>query len=357
MTIKEIARICDVSVQTVSRVINGRPDVATQTRDAILKAIEESGYQPSALARSLVQRHSHTLGVIVTGLKQVGVAQMLSGITEASQDAGYALLLMEVRPSDVELSEAFRFLVSHHVDAIIVAAPQIESDPERIARSLPGVRPPLIFLSEPTARATTIGIDNYGGGRAAAAFLLGSGRRRVAHIAGPLDWHEARDRKLGWLDAHAGSGIEPGPVVAGDWSATSGKAAFDQLIKNDPSIDAVFAGNDYMALGALRAASIRGVVVPAEVAVIGFDGVQEGGEFTPSLTTISQPLRELGHLAVQEAIAHVGGDAAHAAPHNVTLPTSLVVRESAPDTHVAAPTPAPHVSGPASVNERLSIEP
>jgi LacI family transcriptional regulator len=300
VTIREIARMCGVSMQTVSRVINNRPDVSPATRQAVEAAIAAVGFQPSAVARSLVQRRSQTLGVIATGLNLVGVSQTLNGITEESQRADYALLLKELAGDEGEgVTEAIDFLVAHRVEGLIIFnPPNVDSSVSAWRSGVPAARPPIVVLkSEPSGAFSTISVDNVAGARMATEHLLALGRTRIGHIAGPASWREARDRLHGWRTALAAAGIEPGPIASGDWSSASGEAAARELLAMAPDLDGVFVANDQMALGLLHVSNERGIVVPEQIAVVGFDGLAEGAQFTPSLTTIVQPLRDLGTCA------------------------------------------------------------
>ncbi len=334
LTIKDIARLCNVSTQTVSRVLNNRPDVAPKTREAVEKAIAEMGYQPSALARSLVQQHSHMLGVITAGLRYSGVSQTLNGITEQCEASNYALLLKELPRFDVtDIVPIIDALIARHVDGIIFAAPEIGDNIKTVQSQLPGVCPPIVFLkSEPNARHLTIGTDNYGGARKAVEYLVSVGRRNVGLISGPLDWLEARQRWQGWADAltSAGESIGEQQWSIGNWSAAGGAAAIAELVKKYPSMDAVFASNDQMALAVLHYASTHGVRVPEDLAVVGFDDVAEAQYFTPSLTTVKHPLRELGMVAVQTLLSEIEGIHGKSAEEVVMLQTELVIRESTP---------------------------
>ena len=332
VTIREIAQMTGVSMQTVSRVINRRPDVSPTTRDAVEAAIAAVGFQPSAVARSLVQRRSQTLGVIATGLRLFGVAQTLNGITEASQESGYGLLLMELASEDVEgVTPAIDFLVGHRVEGLIIlAAPKIGASVSATPARSTVLRPPIVLLkSEPSTEFSTISVDNRGGAMMATRHLLALGRRRIGHIGGPPTWREARDRTDGWRSALAEAGVEPGPMASGNWSSASGVAAFTSLLARAPDLDAVFVANDQMALGLLHVAHARGIAIPESIAVIGFDGLVEGAEFTPSLTTVGQPLRELGRLAVRELLSSINEDGPIEV-RNLTLATELIARESAP---------------------------
>jgi LacI family transcriptional regulator len=332
VTIKEIARMCGVSTQTVSRVINRRPDVSPETRAAVEAAIASVGFQPSAVARSLVQRRSQTIGVVVAGLKYFGVAQTLNGITEESEASGYALLLKELASYDA--SEVFRvveFLLAHRVEGIIFVAPEMGTNIATVGAQLPASYPPIVFLkSEPSPTFSSIMIDNYGGARLATEHLIALGRRRIGHLAGPLTWSEARARQDGWRDALRDAGIDEGPVVPGNWSSASGEIAFGQLLELAPELDAVFVGNDQMALGVLRVANRRGIAIPDDLAVVGFDGLVEAAQFSPSLTTVSQPLGQLGQLAVRELLGLVDREPGHGVVRSLTLAAELIVRESAP---------------------------
>lgn len=321
-----------VSAQTVSRVINQRPDVSPETRRAVEAAIEEHGFQPSAVARSLVQRRSQMLGVIAAGLKYFGVAQTVNGIAQEAESSGYAIILKELASFDVpDIVPVVRFLHAHRVEGIIFAPPQLGANVRHVQEQLPRSTPPVVFLkAEPSSRFTSIGIDNRAAAAAATRHLVALGRRRIAHLAGPLEWREARDRRDGWMDALAEAGLELGPMAVGDWSATSGAAAFERILDADPRVDGLFAASDQMALGALHVANARGIGMPGQLAVIGFDGLPEAEQFSPSLTTIRQPLQEMGRLAVQELLAHLRADEAAERAREILLPTELVVRESAP---------------------------
>jgi LacI family transcriptional regulator len=338
VTIREVARMCGVSVQTVSRVINGRPDVSPETRAAVEAAIASVGFQPSAVARSLVQRRSNTLGVIAAGLRYVGVAQTLNGITEQSEASGYALLVKELGGFEtVDIVPVIDFLVAHRVEGIIFAAPELETNVRSIQAQLPTACPPIVFLKSTASTAhTTIGIDNHAGGRRATEHLLALGRRRIGHLSGPLEWREARDRRDGWWDALRDAAAPAGPRSEGDWSSASGAATFRQMLSVQPDLDAVFAGNDQMALGVLHVAHERGIRIPDDLAVVGFDGLPESAEFSPSLTTVEQPLGLLGRLAVDELLADIEADAGTREPRTIVLETELVVRDSAPLPPVAA---------------------
>ena len=332
VTIKEIARETGVSVQTVSRVINKRPDVSPETRALVEAAIALHGFQPSAVARSLVRRRSQMIGVIAGGLASFGVAQTLNGLAEEAEASGYSIILKELASTDVpDIVPVVEFFLAHRVEGIIVAPQHSGVNIRHVIDQLPRNSPPVVFLkADPTAALTTIGVDNAGAARLATEHLIALGRTRIAHIAGPLEWREARDRRDGWLAALQGAGIEPGPMSISPWSSEGGADAFARLHDEDPGIDGLFCASDQIALGALHVANARGIRIPEQLAVVGFDGLAESRQFTPSLTTVRQPLAELGKLAVRELVEAVDAEAGAYVARAMQLPVELIVGDSAP---------------------------
>ncbi len=334
VTIKDLARMCNVSTQTISRVINKRPDVSPETRELIESKIREIGYHPSALARSLVKQRSNTLGVIIAGLKYVGVSQTLNGITEQCEISNYALLIKELpsfnTPNIVPLIES---LISHEVEGIIFAAPDINDNIKIVQEQLPTYCPPIVFLKgRPNSQYTTISIDNYGGAKKAVDYLYSAGRNKIGFISGPLNWLESRQRKQGWEDVvrlHQGN-ISDYCWTEGNWSSASGECAAEELITKYKGMDAVFVSNDQMALGLFHYAHNHGINVPEDLAVIGFDDLTEAAYFSPALTTIKHPLRELGVLAVSTLLAHIESKAMVNRVDTIVLETELIIRDSTP---------------------------
>src|SRR5258706_2949985 len=199
-TIKEVASVAGVSIQTVSRVINERPDVSPETRKRVQDVINKLSYQPSALARSLIQQRSYTLGVVTAGLKYIGPSRTLSGIASAAEEAGYSLLLKELPSFDThDITPIFQALLSRHVDGIIWAVPEIGENRQWVNNPPSDVEVPLVYLTmEPQENISVVSIDNYLGGRMAMSHLLEQGYRRIGHISGPLDWWESRQRMAAW---------------------------------------------------------------------------------------------------------------------------------------------------------------
>jgi DNA-binding LacI/PurR family transcriptional regulator len=335
VTIKNVARAAGVSAQTVSRVINDRPDVASETRQRVQQVIKELGYRPSALARSLIQQRSFTLGVVTAGLKYIGPSRTLNGITQRVEELGYALLLKEL-PSFTagDFQTLVLSLIARHVDGIIWATSEVGDNQNWTAEILPDISVPILFLTtHQRAGIFSVSYDNYIGGYMATKHLLDEGYRHIGHITGPLDWWEARQRKAGWESALLDTGmlVEESRYQEGSWSSSSGETAIRKLLAAYPEIDAVFVANDQMALGVLQVATRQGIRVPQDLGVIGFDGIPEARYFWPPLSTVFQDQNRLGCIAVEkivEIIERLRDEKQPLEPEAIILQPELILRES-----------------------------
>jgi len=334
-TIYEVAQAAGVSRQTVSRVLNNRPDVSPATRKRVKEIIEQLGYQPSAIARSLSLKKTYTIGVVTAGLKYLGPSRTLSGITRQSDNLGYGLLLKELASfSANNVSPLLQWFQSHHVDGVIWAAPEIGDNRNWLEDLSTEINVPIIFMTmEKRESISIVAIDNYSGGKLATDHLISLGRNNIGHISGPLDWWEARERKRGWEDALSAIGTRPEDHmwVEGNWSSMNGKLAINELLDKYSEMDAVFVGNDQMALSVLQTAWEAGIKVPDDLAVIGFDGIPETGFYSPPLSTIYQNQDELGRTAVQELIRLIEeqlDDGQETMPRQITIQPELIIRES-----------------------------
>jgi LacI family transcriptional regulator len=335
VTIRDVAAAAGVSHQTVSRVINYRPDVAEETRQRVWQIIEELNYQPSAIARSLIRQRSFTIGVVTAGLELVGPSRTLSGITEQAEEMGYTLVLKELPHFDTnKIQPLLNSLVARQVDGIIWAVPEIGANRGWLEGPLPNLGTPLIFLTmQARPTVSSVSMDNYRGGRMATEHLLERGYRHIGHISGPLEWWEARQRMAGWKDAlrQAGQSVADNQWASGNWFAASGKEAIEVLLDAYPEMDALFVANDQMALGVLQVACQRGLQVPEKLGVVGFDGIPEAGYYWPPLTTIYQDLRQMGCSAVQElgrAIEASQREETPIGPVTLSLEPEMIVRAS-----------------------------
>jgi LacI family transcriptional regulator len=303
VTIKDVARAAGVSTQTVSRVINNRPDVSSETRKHVQNVIENLGYAPNVIARSLSRGRSNTLGVVGFGLEYFGSSEVLTGIERKSSELGFSLtlsLLDNFESSRVD--QILSSLLSRQVEGIIWAVPGIDELLEWLSGKFENLSVPVVFMNKfQSGSDVVVSMDNHFGGVLATEHLLDQGYRRIGIITGPFNWWEAQQREAGWREVMQEAGIDDldDLVVEGDWSAASGEIGLHNLIAKSPHLEAVFASNDQMALGALQAARRLGLSVPQDLGLVGFDDIPEAAYFYPSLTTVRQNLRALGALAVE----------------------------------------------------------
>ncbi len=246
-TIKLVASAAGVSTQTVSRVINDRPDVSPETRERVLKVIEEMGYQPSALARSLIQQRSYTLGVVTAGLE---IYRPIANL-ERDHHCRRRIRLFPPAQGIAQLSTAiiwspfFQEFLSRHVDGIIWAVQEVGENRNWLKNPPVDLEIPIVFLTmQPREQIPIVSIDNYQGGRIVMAHLFEQGYRHIGHISGPLDWWEARQRMAAWKDALTEKGIkiQDSHWVEGNWSSASGAVAIEKLIPAIPGNGCGFCG-------------------------------------------------------------------------------------------------------------------
>jgi len=335
VTISQVAREAGVSRQTVSRVINNRQEITPETRQHVQDVINRLGYQPNAIARSLSQRRSHTLGVVASGLEYYGPSHSLIGVEQGANQEGFSILLNLLhQPENENVEQILNGLISRQVEGIIWAAPEIGNNRAWFREIIPQLAIPVIFLStQSNGTLHVVEVNNRNGGYMAAEHLLERGYRKIGLIAGPLTWWSASERRRGWQDALAAAGVpfSDSQVVEGNWSAESGERGLYELLEKYPDVQAVFACNDQMALGVMRATQKLGKRIPEDLAVVGFDDIPESAFYYPPLTTIRQDLYQLGHVAVQTFVRlkeaeHRGEPITPA--QTVWLQPQLVVRES-----------------------------
>lgn len=330
VTLKEVAAAAGVSTQTVSRVVNGRPDVAADTREQVQKIIDTLGYQPSKIARSLIQGQSYTLGVVSSSIGLYGPSLVLQGIQEAAVAEDYSLML-HILP-DAESFDArnvVREILSYHVDGILWAVPEIGQNRDLVQQALPSIKVPIVFLNmQPRPNLVTSVIDNKHGGCLATQHLINEGRQNIGLITGPMNWWEARQRELGWRKAleENGRSVDESFITNGDWTPSSGERCIRMLLEWHPEMDAVFVCNDQMALGAMKVARQMGRKIPEDLAVVGFDDIPESPYFSPALTTVQQDVAEMGRQGVKQLLNLISNKELDF--QSVVLQPTLIVRES-----------------------------
>ncbi len=323
-TVHEVARIAGVSAATVSRFLNGTAKVSIEKRQAIESVIERLNYKPNVLARNLKTGSSRTIGVLTQSLVSGYFADAMAGIDDALQGSGYAPLIVSGHWHADEEAERIELLIARRVDGLVILSGKLK-DAQILKLSQ---RVPIVAFGRTLdgPQAYGFSLDNYRGACEAVEYLIGQGHRQIAFIAGPADHLDAQARLAGYRDTLRKHKIKASAqlIVEGDFSESGGLQAVERLLASGQRFSAIFAANDLTAYGARLALYRRGVKVPEEISVIGFDDLHSSMYTTPPLTTVRQPLFDVGRCLGQAIVRMIGQE-----PLALDLPQlSLVVRES-----------------------------
>ena len=362
LTIRDVAAQAGVSIQTVSRVLNNRPDVAPETLQRVQEVIAETGYAPNMFARGLIQGRSHVLGVVAFGLEYFGPSRVLTEIERQAAEMGYGISLnLILEPETDDVDNVLNALSARQVDGIIWAIPEVSNNRAWSRTQGSELPVPVMLVGGMAGKPylPSIGIDNGAIGRLATEHILAGGARTVGIITGPLSWWEAQQRLGGWRQMLETNALEASDslIVEGDWTVISGEQGLYRLLEQRPDIDAVFASNDQMALGVLYAAHRLSIRVPEDLSVVGVDNIAEGSHFWPPLTTVHQPLVDVGALAVKEIDRLIRRErqarrSQEVAPEMTLLMPELIIRDSArpvPPSEVASEVASENGVHPAAV--------
>jgi LacI family transcriptional regulator, galactose operon repressor len=330
-TIRDVAALAAVSHQTVSRVINGQTSVAEPTRQLVLAAIRELGYVPSPLARGLISNRTHTLGMVTADVSDGFFARAVAGAEIEARRRNYYLIVgsVEETPDDEEGTGYLRLMLDRRVEGLILARPGVVFDGEHLAGAASAGIPLVSIGSAELPGFTSVDVDNRRGGYDATAHLLDLGHRLIATIVGPRDWPSANARFAGYRDALRTAGMVDELALAErttDWGVESGYAATDRLLATGKPFTAIFAHSDLIALGAIRRLRVEGLSVPGDVSIVGYDDVPIAAYIDPPLTTVHQPMREVGEYAAGLVLDRIGGVEREFGPH--LLPARLIIRQS-----------------------------
>jgi LacI family transcriptional regulator len=330
ITIKDVARLADVSVATVSRVLNGSAPVLEGTRDRVLAAAAELRFSPNGAARSLSMQRTLAIGVILPDLYGEFFSELLRGIDQAAQRAGYSLLVSSSHHDARGIEAAVR-VIRGRVDGLLVMAPEVARG--ALAKALPRDIP-IVLLSGRAGSddVYAITVDKYGGAAAMTRHLLSLKHQRIAFIAGAAHNADAQARERGHRAAMRMAAVDPALVVRGDFTETGGVTAARELMSLGSPPTAIFAANDAMAVGVLAFLREAGVDVPARVAVAGFDDIPVARFLNPALTSVRVGIAALGARGTRlllDALASPAVRSTRAATsRRDVLPTELVVRGS-----------------------------
>lgn len=321
--IYDVAEAAGVSHQTVSRVINNHPSLRPETRARVEAAMAELGYVPNRAARALVTAKSRLIGILASDTTLYGPAGMLHAIDLEARRFGYAPFTCSIDSlSEAEVRAGVEHLRQLEVDGVILIT--AEQLPLRVAQAgLP--RTPIVVLeADEQSDALEVNVDNHGAALAATRHLISLGHHRILHIAGVQSWEVARARERGYRDAMTAADLQP-LVINGDWQIETGLRIAREYDFAGSGVTAVFCANDHLALGVLNACRERGIRVPDDLSIVGFDDIPEAAYFAPPLTTVRQDFLAVGHRGLRLLMAQLG----EAEPvENPVIPLELMVRQS-----------------------------
>jgi len=334
VTIDDVAAAAHVSTATVSRVMNNRPVVAAETRERVLAAIERLRFRPSSLGRNLATRRTGAIGLVIADITNPFYPEVVRGVEQTAASYGTSVLLYDTAEDSEREAQALRLLGERHVDGMIICASRLP--PERIALiARPAV--PLVLINRQLTPPSlgTVDVDQEAGVRAAMAHLIALGHRRIAYLGGPPASQVQQRRLAAFRAACADAGLPPAGVIGVTATPTivGGKDAARALLRGRPGRrpTAVLAYNDLMAIGILMAAHEASVTVPDHLSIVGHDDIPMAAALHPALTTVRQPMRELGVRAVRLLYGDHGERTAHDAqdaPTLIRLQPQLVARAS-----------------------------
>jgi len=327
VTIRDVADLAQVSVTTVSHVINNTRYVEPNTRERVQTAIKSLNYRPNSLARSLRRRGTATIGLLVPDNSNPFFAEVARIIEDVGYQRGYSVILCNSDGSEERETRYVDVLLSKQVDGLLVIS--AGSHPNFVDSILSNHVPLVIVDREtPQLQADQVLLDNEAGGALAAHYLLDLGHRRIGLIIGPNEAAPSALRLQGFRRVLAERGLpwDESKCVVGNFNYSGGEQGAQQLLEAHPDLTAIFATNDLMAMGVVNQARRRGYRVPQDLSVIGFDNISQSAAFYPPLTTIAQPIEDLGHHSIALLLARIGGE--DHPPQRIILQPHLVIRES-----------------------------
>lgn len=324
-TIKNVAKLADVSTGTVSNVLSGNRPVSDEVRQRVLQAIQDLEYQPNLIASSLVTGRSKTIGAVLSDF-QLGLANLLAGLDAGAREEGFSLLTSRLGIAEDPVNH-LQSLINRRVDGIIWIIPETEQSHHWCTTTEIDPNIPIVFaLSSSHLKQSSVCMDNFSGGYVATRHLIEHGCQKIGHIAGPKEAFEARERKAGWEKALIDEGLEPNMLVYCDWDGIDIKKQAIRMLEQWPDLDAIFAVNDTNALTAIKSFQKNKVRIPEDIKVIGFDDIRLLDYTNPPLTSIRQDYFAMGLHTVRELMRRIQNPDSEA--KNEIIPTKLVLRQS-----------------------------
>ncbi|NOX63975.1 MAG: LacI family transcriptional regulator [Chloroflexi bacterium] len=329
VTISDVAKLAGVSSQTVSRVINNKPEVSPKTRQRVLEVIEQTGYRPSAVARGLATSRTSTIGMVVPDISNPFFSDIARGIEATAYDQGYNVFLCNSNEDPERELEVLFSLEEKQVDGVILCGLRQKTPAlQDVLKRFPAIV--LVNRLMDDASYPTVMVDNHKGAQKAVGHILNMGRKRVGILVGPAFSYSANQRKSGYLDAMEGAGIsvEDGWIQYCTPTVEGGEEATKLLLKRHPQLDALFCFNDLVAVGAIQACGALNRRIPNDIAIVGFDDVYLAALVTPALTTCRVPRVEMGRQAMNLLLRQMKGQRIETPV--ITVKTRLIIRNSAP---------------------------
>lgn len=320
----DVALRAGVSHQTVSRVLNNHKNVSVQTREKVMDAMQELDYRPNMAARALVTGRTATFGVLSHNTTLFGPASTLHAFQSAAREKSYKTTIYSPKDEDRDsIISGIQELISDGVDGIVIIAPQLQ-DTKEIINAI-GKYPAVLVEGESSALLPSVNVDQLYGSYELTKYLISLGHKFIAHISGPKDWYESQKRLAGFKQALEEENLDSSFTYEGDWSAQSGYNLAKEILKNK-TITSIFAGNDSMALGALKVINESGLRVPQDISLVGFDDAPESQFLSPSLTTARQDFQEVGAQALDLLLDLINNKKTS---KSVAIKPKILIRESA----------------------------
>ena len=327
-TVSDVARRAGVSTMTVSRVINDSGAVSPETRARVSGAILELGYMPNVLARQLRSMRTRTIALVVTDIRNPFFTTIASGVEDTARARGYAVMFCSTYDSEVDESEYVRVLIQRRVDGVLLV-PACGGGSSVQLLQKHGLPTVVLDRHLVAANVDEVRADSKGGAYEGVRHLVELGHRQIAILSGPQGVSTSTDRVAGYLEALMEASIagDRGQTLFGEFTEASGYAMARQVIEADPRPTAIFAANNFIAFGAMRAIREAGLGVPNDISVVAFDDLPPEWVFDPMLTVVTQPAYEIGTKAAELLLERLGGDAPDR-PRGIVLPSHLIIRRS-----------------------------
>ena len=328
--IRDVAKLAGVAPITVSRVINNSGYITDETRARVQKAIEKLGYVPNSLARSLRSRKTRMLALLLTDITNPFWTTVARGVEDAASDAGFSVILCNTDESETEQERYIRIILEKQVDGVLLVPVRNPADP---VRAIKAQQVPVVVLDRRVPgdlETDVVRCDSEGGAYNLVNLLISMGHQRIAALVGPHDVSTAEDRVAGYRRALKDARLDWEQVLYGEYSLESGYQLACESLRSAVRPTAYFAGNNFLAIGALRALREAGVKVPEQAALVGFDDLPEALVIDPFLTVIAQPAYDMGHKATELLLARLSGQTPETC-QEIILPVKLIVRRSSGD--------------------------